>query len=453
MSTAESLSFKEKVGYGLGDTASNFYYQIFVNFLPFFYTDVFGISAIAMGTMFFAVRIWDTLNDPMMGIIADRTRTRWGHFRPYLLWGGLPMAITAVAAFTTPDLSPHGRLIYAYVTYTLMMMAYTFVNIPYSALMGVMSSSSIERTSLSTSRFVLAFGGLFIVQAATLPLVKLFGGGNQAQGFQMTMAAYGVVATALFVVTFAATRERVEPAADQSSSLTSLGDDIMGLFENVPWVVLSIVSLFTLCYLSIRFGSILYYFKYFIGREDLATLFMVLGTVAVILAVLATRFLSERFGKRRVYITLMATTSILTGLFYFVPRDQIVLAFVVHILISGAMAPTTPLLWAMYADTADYSEWKTGRRATGLVFSAATFAQKLGGAVGGGLAGLFLAYFGFKANVAQSEESLRGIVLMMSLVPAALGILATVVMAFYRLDEATMESIEQDLATRRGATA
>jgi GPH family glycoside/pentoside/hexuronide:cation symporter len=443
---AHRISFKEKVGYGLGDTASNLYFQMFINFLLFFYTDVFGISAAAAGTMLMLSRFWDAVNDPLMGVISDRTNTRWGKFRPYLVWISIPIAVIGVATFFTPDLSVKGKIIYAYITYTLMMMAYTAINIPYSALMGVLSPNTQERTSVSTYRFVLAFVGAFVVQGLTLPMVKFFGGGDQATGFPLAMAVYGVIAAILFYVTFATTRERVQPPVGQP---TSLKNDLKDLTQNRPWVILLVMSISSLAYAIVRSGSIMYYFKYYIGNEDQGPLFMITGTVAVIAGVACTQFLSRRFGKKRLYIFVMGVTTVLTCLFYFVPKEQITLIFILNIVTMLIMAPQAPLIWAMYADTADYSEWKNERRATGLVFSAATFAQKFGIALGGGAAGWLLALFGFVANAQQSPETLQGMRMMMSLIPAVGAIIATVAALFYELDDGTMKKIERDLEARK----
>lgn len=442
----EKISFKEKVGYGLGDTASNLYFQMFVNFLLFFYTDIFGIPAAAAGTMLMVSRFWDAANDPIMGVIADRTNSKWGKFRPYLVWMSVPLAVIGVLTFITPNFSVGGKIVYAYITFTFVMMAYTAINIPYSALMGVISPNSEERTSVSTFRFVLAFVGAFIVQGLTLPLVNLFGDGNQAVGFPITMAVFGVLACILFYITFATTRERVIVPATQKSSLKQ---DIKNLLKNRPWMYLLIMGIFTLGYIIIRSGTILYYFKYYLGNEVLASLFMVLGTIAVIVGVASTQFFAKKFGKKKFYIAVMGLSTLLTMLFYFIPAEQIVLIFVVHILISLIMAPQAPLLWAMYADAADYSEWKNERRATGLIFSAATFAQKFGIAIGGGMAGWLLAYFGFVANTQQTPDTLNGIRLMMSFIPAIGSLIATIAAFFYELDDDTMKNIELELQTRK----
>jgi len=443
---SQKLSVKEKIGYGLGDTASNFYWQMFMSFILFFYTDVFGISAAVAGTMLLITRIWDTGIDPIMGVIADRTNTKWGKFRPYLLWMALPIGIIGVLTFTTPNLSLNGKIIYAYITSTLMMAAYTAINTPYSALMGVLTPNSLERTSVSSYRFVLAFVAIFIVQGTTLPLVQYFGKGDQAAGFQWTMVVFSVVAIVLFITTFLNTRERVHPPIDQKSSIKS---DLRDLLHNRPWIVLFFIGIFALSYNSIRSGSIIYYFKYYVGNEILTSAFMVSGTIAAIAGVMITKYLSKLLGKRTLYMVLWLIVSVLTILFYFIPKENIILVFASHILISFILGPTAPLIWAMYADTADYSEWKSGRRATGLVFSAATFAQKLGWAIGGAFTGWLLAYFGFIANVVQTESAQDGIRLMMSIIPAIAGLLAAAAVWFYVLDERMMEKIEQDLSAKR----
>jgi len=448
--TSGKLAIKEKIGYGLGDTASNLYWTMFTNFLLFFYTDVFGITAAAAGTMLLISRFWDSINDPMMGIIADRTKSKWGRFRPYMIWISGPLAILGVLTFMTPDLSLTGKIIYAYVTYTLIMMAYTAINIPFAALMGVMTPNIQERTSISTYKFVLAFVGVFIIQGATLPLVKFFGKGNQAVGFPATMAVFGVMACIFFYLSFRATHERVQPPTDKR---TPLKKDLNDLIHNRPWKFLLLMGFFTLASIVVRNGTILYYFKYYIGNEILASLFMVLGTVAVIVGVCFTQFFTKMLGKKKLYLIVMSLTSLLTLLYYFIPKDQIILVFAAHILISLVMAPQGPLLWAMYADTADYSEWKNGRRATGLIFSASTFAQKFGVALGGGLAGYLLTVYGFVPNVEQSETTLKGIRLMMSFFPTVLLVVATIAAVFYELDDKTMSKIEKELIERRAEKA
>jgi GPH family glycoside/pentoside/hexuronide:cation symporter len=429
-------------------------------FLLFFYTDIFGISAAAAGTMFLVTRIWDTVNDPLMGILADRTNTRWGKFRPYLLWLAIPFGVIGVLTFTTPDFSEAGKIIYAYITYSFMMMIYTAINIPYSALMGVMSSNSLERTSLSSFRFVAAFTGGIIVQSSALKLVKVTGGGNQELGWQLTMTIFAILAVSLFLFTFFTTRERVSPPKTQKTTLVK---DLKDLGSNIPWLMLFIIGIFLLTFVSIRNGSIMYYFKYYVGdqsfnllgkeygydKDILASAFMVFGSIANIIGVLMTRYISGLFGKKRAFIILMILTMVLTAAFYVLEPSAVIPMFVMQVIISLVMGPMSPIIWAMYTDTADYSEWKNGRRATGLVMSASTMAQKFGWTIGGALAGWILAGYGFVANQDQNPETLKGIRLMISLIPAICALIGAAAMVFYRLDEQTMKSIEADLITRR----
>ncbi len=383
------LSVGEKIGYGLGDTASNFYWKLFENFQLIFYTDVFGISASAAATMFFVTKLWDAINDPLIGLLADRTRTAWGSFRPYLVWGSIPFAVTGIMTFYTPDLSPQGKLIYAYVTYTLVFMAYTAINIPYGALMGVITPNSLERTSVSTFRFVLAFCGGLIVQKFTEPLVAYFGGTemqivdgiekvvvlDKQTGFFWTVVCYALVAAILFLVTFATTKERVVPEQKKN---TRFRQDIWDLLRNRAWLVLLAVGLFQILAGWTHGSAIAYYFTYYV--DSTFGNFLAVSTVASILGMLMTKPLTAMFGKRMLMILMNVAVAVLTAMFIFLKPDQVGLMYALNICLAFVGGPVPVLLWAMYADAADYSEWRFHRRATGLVFSAATFSQKLGGA-------------------------------------------------------------------------
>lgn len=450
---ASRLSVTEKIGYGFGDLASNLFWQMFSIFIAKFYTDVFLLSAAAMGTMLLVTRLFDSVIDPMMGAIADRTQTRWGKFRPYLVWGAIPMALTAVATFTTPPLEGNAKLVYAYVTMSLMMLAYTAINIPYSALLGVLTPDSRERTSASSYRFVMALLPVFIIVNTAIPMVEAFGGGNanSPQGWQITMAIYSSVAVLLFWATFALTRERVQPPAEQH---TSLKEDVRNLLRNQPWVVLSVVGVAALTYANIRGTVAIYYFEYVVpdGKRLFGPI-MTTGAAAFIAGVMLTSPLARRFGKRNFYMASMVLTLLLTIGFYAVPTDNVPLVWAAHALISFVAAPTAPLVWAMYADTADYAEWRFGTRSTGLVFSAASFAQKLGWALGGAGTGWLLAWFGYTPNVAQSAQTIDGLKLMMSWIPAAGALLAIVALWFYPLDEGTVDRMGRELERRRAGTA
>jgi glycoside/pentoside/hexuronide:cation symporter, GPH family len=443
------LSAFEKVGYGLGDMASNLFWQMFAIYIALFYTDVFMLPAVAMGTMMLVTRIGDAFIDPLIGVIADRTKSRWGHFRPYLVWMALPMAITAVLTFTTPNAAPATKHVYAYVTLSLMMIAYSAINIPYSALLGVLSPSSTERTSASSYRFVLALIPVFIIVAATEPMAVLFGGSKTSPfGWMMAMVVYALAAVVLFVVTFATTKERVQPPAKQKMSLKS---DLTDLIGNKPWVVLCVVGISALTYANIRGMVIAYYFKYVVvNGDDYFKYVMWTGAAAFVAGVMVTSPLAKKFGKRNFYTVSMSVTALLTIAFYFIPKDNIALIWGAHGLISVCAAPTAPLVWAMYADAADYSEWKGGRRATGLVFSAASFAQKFGWAIGGAGTGWLLAYFDFQPNVhPQPVRAENGIMLMMSIIPAVGAIAAAAALFFYELDEPTVKRMTDELAKRR----
>jgi GPH family glycoside/pentoside/hexuronide:cation symporter len=445
------IKLPEKAAYALGDTASCLFYSTFAQFLMYFYTDVFGISAAAVGTMFLVTRLWDTLNDPLMGMIADRTETRFGKFRPWLIWIILPLIITGVLTFTTPDLGMTGKLIWAYATYTLVGMAYTAINVPYSALMGVMTSHSEERTVLSSFRFLGAFSGSLIVQGTLLWLVQFLGQGNEQRGFQLTILLYGIVAGLFFMCTFAFTKERIKPPVNQESTVKQ---DLKDLLRNGPWLALCVISVMTLVYISIRNGAVVYYFKYYIGDTQLASSFLVVGTVASLVGVSMTKYIVRIFkDKRQAYIGLSLINAVGMAAFYFVGPESFVLMYVLQVLGGALSAPLMPLTWSMFADTADYAEYKFGRRSTGLVFSAGTFSQKFGWTVGGAMAGYLLALYGFKANIEQAPDTLNGIRLLMSFIPAAVGIVTAAMVYFYKIDRKMEMEIEQAVLQHRAESA
>ena len=448
------LRFKEKLGYGLGDTASNFFFQTFNIFLLYYYTDVFGISAAAVGTMFFVTKLWDAVNDPLMGIIADRTRSRFGKFRPYILWVAVPYGIMGYLMFANPDLGESGKIVYAWVTYTLMMMIYTAINVPYSALMGVMTPSSRERTVLSSYRFVCAFGGGLLISMLVRPLIEYFGDGDEAKGFSYTMALFAVMSVALFWYTFSTTRERVVVRDDHKSNLKQ---DLKFLVSNRPWLVLFLAAIFTLANVAVKNAVTVHFFKYYVGDDgsdyflfmDRTTLFLTLGMLAMILGVACTKLFTKYFEKKTlmIWLSLLNATSML--IIFLIPPDQYWTMMIVNIIGMFLVGPTPALVWSMYADVADYGEWKYGRRTTALVFSAAQFAQKFGLTIGGGLSGWMLGIFGFVANVDQTDTSLLGIRLMFTVIPACFAIMNALVLIFYTLSDRQVEQIETELEARK----
>lgn len=457
----DKVTLREKIGYGFGDAASSMFWKIFTFYLAIFYTDVFGIPAAVAGTMFLLTRIWDTANDPIMGIIGDRTNTRWGKFRPYLLWVSVPFAIIGVLLFTTPNLGITGKIVYAYISYTIMMMAYTAINVPYASLLGVMTAKSEERTSLASYRMVFAFGGSLLVVAMFQPLVDWFSKSIKPESaYQLTMVVIGAIVVVFFFFTFLWTRERITPPKSQNNNLR---EDVKNLINNIPWFVLLGAGVMTLIFNSVRDGVAVYYFKYFISDDaavsiskatfTYSTLYLFIGQATNMLGVIMAKPISAKFGKRNTFMGAMIAAAVLSSLFVLCTTEGVIWVYILQALVSFCAGIIFPLLWSMYADTADYSEYKTGRRATGLVFSASSMSQKLGWTLGGAITLWLLAFFGFEANVDQSPETIRGIKYMISIVPAIAAVLSGIFMYFYQLDDKTMKKIETELAQRRANEA
>lgn len=444
----EKLPVKEKVGYALGDTAANLIFQTMIMFQLAFYTDTFGITAAAAGTLLLVARFWDAIFDPIMGIVADKTNTKWGKFRPWILWTAVPFGIMGFLTFLTPDLSVSGKLIYAYVTYLVLMMVYSANNLPYSALSGVMTGDLGERTSLSSYRFVCAMIAQMIIQGLALPLVNYFGQGNSAKGYQWTMGIFSALAVFLFLITFVSTKERIQPAPNQKSTIR---EHFADLFKNGPWIVMFVFTLILFITLSMRGSVVLYYFRYYVGQEDLFGLFNVLATIATIIGIFFSKGLAMKYGKRNVFIGGLIGTTFFTALFVVIPPNAIYEMFATEILRQFSYGFTIPLLWAMMADVADFSEWKNKRRATGIIFSAIVFGLKAGLGFGGAITGYVLALYGYVPNVAQNQGALTGIKLTMSIFPAVTFGICVICLFFYKINKQMEITITEELKERRKA--
>ncbi|WDE10258.1 glycoside-pentoside-hexuronide (GPH):cation symporter [Thalassomonas haliotis] len=436
------ISIREKIAYGLGDTASNIIFQTVMMFLLLFYTDVMGLSPAVVGTMFLVVRIFDAVTDPLMGNIADRTKSRWGQFRPYLLWLALPFAIISILAFTTPDLSAGNKLIYAFVTYTLLMVAYTAINIPYCALGGVLTADARERVTVQSYRFVFGMLGGVIVAGATMPMVEWFGQGDTAKGYQLTMVTMSTLGLVMFLLCFIGTKERISLPENQE---TSFKESMRSLWQNDQWRILCVAALFLLTGQVLRFTLAVYYVKYFLGREDLITYFLTLGVIGSMVGCAVAQPLAKRVCKIKAYIVLQTISACICVLSFFIKSDQLVLAFVAFIAWKFFLDMATPLLWAKMADTIDYGHQKTGLRITGLVYSGVVFFIKMGVALGGAAAGWLLAFYDYQADVAQTEATKQGILLSFTLLPATGSFIVAWVMRKYTLSDEKIAHIQSEL--------
>ena len=450
----DRLKTGEYVGYALGDTASNFFFQTFNIFLTYYYVDVWGIPATALLWMMPIVRLIGAFDDPIMGLIADRTQTRWGKFRPYLFWGAIPYGICGYLMFAGPNLGPNARLVYAYVTYALMLTSYTIINVPYSSLLGVISPSSRTRTVASSYRFVGAFAGALLISLFVRPLVKHIGGGNEMHGFRMTMAIFAVASVLMFWITFATTRERVTPPTGQK---TNVSEELRELFQNWPWVMLLVASVFSTSFGALRSGSTLFYFKYVAGDDgspiflglDRTTWFLSVGALGLVLGTACLGWIARRIDKKYYAIALSIITGLCFASFFFVPRNAFGLQLALNALAQFCAGPTSALTWALYGDVADYGEWKFGRRSTGLVYSASLFSIKTGIVVGGYLLPLFLQQFGFVRNAVQTASALLGITLAFSIAPALFALLKAGALIIYPLNQMRVDEIERELSSRR----
>lgn len=457
---SQKLTVTEKLGYSFGDAAANFVFQTLMIFQLSFYTDTFGLTAAAAGLLLLVPRFSDGFFDILFGVLADRTKTRFGKFRPWVLATALPYGIIAVLAFSTPDLSYNGKLVYAYVTYMLLMLIYSANNLPYSALSGVMTGDLGERTSISSYRFFFAISASFVIQALGPVILQHFSHGApghyDAHAYQMMMIIFGALSVVFFVITFATTKERITPRAEQHGSIRG---DLKQLVKNGPWWALFALTIVVFITLSMRGSTMIYYFQYyvkphdvlpFIKKEDLFSWFNGISQGASLVGILFSKPLAMRFGKKAVFIVGLGITAILTAAFTLIGPEQVELMFATEGVRSLAYGFTIPLLWAMMADVADYSEWKTGRRATGIVFSAIVFGLKAGLGFGGAIAGWLLGAYGYVANAEQSATALNGIRLTSSLYASIPFFLGVGCLFFYSINKQLNIQITDELNARRG---
>ena len=465
------MKLSEKIGYGFGDMSSSMFWKLFSYFLPFFYSNVFGLSLADAGVLMLVTRIWDAVSDPMMGIIADRTKTRWGKYRPYLLFFALPFAVCGILLFTTPE---NGKVVWAYVTYLLMMTVYTGINVPYGSLLNVMTADSDEKSVLSSYRMFFAYGGSFIALFAWEPLCNMFDktriategtGGLEAistnpAAWQNAMIVIASCCLVLFLLSFLLTKEHVK-----SESTVSVGQDLKLLLKNKPWWILIGAALASNLFNTVRGTTTAYFFADYIqqmvsldGKWAFlvsAGIFLSIGEIANMAGVVLAVPMSRHLGKKSTYILSMAALIVLSVAFFFLPATAggywAMLAF--QLVISVFTGVISPLVWSMYADVADYSELKDGTASTGLIFSSASMAQKFGGAFGGSAVMWLLAAFGYNtiAGAVQTETAILGLRILMSWVPALVAALSILVVWFYPLTKKKMSAVQAELATIRSA--
>ncbi len=485
-STEHALSVREKLGYSLGDLAANLIFQTLITYLAFFYTDVYRLPAATAATIIFVVGLLGAfVFTPLIGIAADRTSTRWGRFRPWILWTAIPFGVLSLLAFSTPDLGERGKVVYALTTYALLVCVYAANNLPYSALSGVLTGSMAQRNSLSAYRFVAVMIAQFIIQVLLMPLVLILGDGDRVRGFEQVMTAFAFIGTLFFLITFATTRERIVPTREQSGGVLQ---DLSDLLHNRPWQVMLALTVLVFINLALKGGSYIYYFQYYMSEAALAaflqdsgfngligglnaglaragfaaftwptdaatsafSLFNACGILCMILGIGLSRRLADRFGKRDVFGGALFVSTLFLLAFYFFPPTAVAVAFGAFMLHGFCYGITIPLLWAMIADVADYSEWKNHRRATAIIFSAMLCGLKIGLSVGGALVAAILAHYGYQAGLAQQPEAVvEGVRLTISVYCAIPFLLAVALLFAYEIDKRAETRIEQDLLLRR----
>ena len=474
--TTQPLSIKEKIGYSLGDLSANLVFQTLITYLAYFYTDIYGLEADDATAIIFFVGTAAAIGfNPIVGALADRTNSKWGKFRPWILWTAIPLGVTSVLAFTTPDFSYNGKVIYAVITYTLLLLLYAGSNLPYSALSGVITGDMKERNSISAYRFVAVMFAQFFVQVFMLPIIMYAGDGDKAMGIEITMTWLAVVGTILLLITFITTKERIVPTQEQSSSLL---EDIKDLIKNIPWVIMLTVTTLLFITLSMKGGAYVYYFENYVSKNSLSDfispildflsnigidffgndpvsagfgLFNAGGIIFMIIGIGLSKMLADQYGKRNVFGFFLFISTLFILVFYMLSPESIGLIFGAQIFHGFFYGITIPLLWAMIADVADYSEWKNNRRATAIIFSAMMVGLKLGLSIGGALVAQILGNYGYEPNIAleQTESAILGTKMLVSIYPSIPFLLAIGLLFFYVIDKNLEDKIEEDLSKRR----
>jgi glycoside/pentoside/hexuronide:cation symporter, GPH family len=482
---SQKISVVEKIGYSLGDLSANLIFQTLMTFIAYFYTDVYKIPPGAASAIIFAGGMVGAFFNPVMGAIADRTKTRWGKFRPWILWTAVPFGVIAILAFSTPHFSDTGKIIYALITYVLLVLVYAANNTPYAALSGVITGNMAERNSISSYRFTAVMVAQFIIQVLLLPLVLILGDGDRTFGFEKTMTIFAVAGIVFFIITFLTTKERIIPAKEQESNLKQ---DVKDLTKNKPWIAMLILTVFVFITLALKSGMYIYYFKYYLSEVHLAafldtygfnsfldglnsllnsmnlhgfqwpedaptsgfSLFNALGIIFMIIGIMLSKGLADKFGKRKVFGGGLFLSALFLLVFIFYSPSDIGLVYISQILHGFFYGITIPLLWAMIADVADYSEWKNNRRATGIIFSAMVFGLKAGLSIGGAFVAGILAILGYNEQLTeQLPETVFGIKLSVSIFPALTFIIAVACLFFYEINKNMEDQIERELTDRR----
>mgnify|MGYP003641639678 CR=1 FL=1 len=480
--TSQKLSVKEKIGYSLGDLAANLVFQTLMTYLAYFYTDIYGLEANHASAIILTVGLIAAFGfNPIIGALADRTKSRWGKFRPWILWSAIPLGIVALLAFSTPDFSYKGKVIYAVITYTLLLLLYAANNLPYSALSGVITGDMADRNSLSSYRFVAVMFAQFFVQVFMLPIIETAGGGDKALGIEIVMTWLAVIGTIMLLITFFTTKERIIPKPEQTSSLR---EDLGDLFKNRPWVIILCVTTLIFITLAMKGGSYVYYFENYVNKENLTHfiqpildslsgiginffgenpvsagfgLFNAGGIIFMILGITLSKRFADKYGKRDVFRVALFISTLFIIIFYFFSAESVELMFLSQILHGFFYGLTIPLLWAMIADVADYSEWKNNRRATAIIFSAMMVGLKGGLSIGSALVTWILGLYNYITKegiiagevIVQPDSAVQGTKMLVSIFPAIPFLIGIGLLLFYEIDKKLEDKIEIDLKERR----